>query len=210
MALLIVGDISAREKTDIILNGIQKKYSHLSSFRIPYTREVITKSMSMLGNQVKGDTATGDIFFAPPCYLRLDQKTPQAETLVTDGKIIWWHVPEDACAYKYPADKFGKELNLLSDIFNGLTQARKRFKVKMLPSENEKYRLDLRPDPPWEEVDHILLTVTQKNEIQIVEIHNLLGSVTRFNLKKLVLTDKLKDAFFKFVVPDGVRVIKDE
>jgi outer membrane lipoprotein-sorting protein len=118
--------VYARHNAVVILDGIQKRYSHLAGCRISYTREVITRSMSMLGNKLKGDTATGDIFFAPPCLIRLEQKTPRREIIAGNENTIWWYIPEKSCVYIYPSNRFGKELSLLSDIFSGLVDVNKK------------------------------------------------------------------------------------
>ena len=57
-----------------ILDGIQKNYGRLSGLSVPYSREVITRSMSMLGEQARGDMASGTIYFKHPYLLRLEQE----------------------------------------------------------------------------------------------------------------------------------------
>jgi len=208
LILWFAGNLYAQDNAAAVLDGIQKKYSHLAGCRISYTREVITRSMSMLGNRLKGETATGEIFFAPPCLIRLEQKTPRRETVVGNEKTIWWYVPEESCVYIYPSDRFGKELSLLSDIFSGLVDVNKKFKVVMLPEDKKgRYRMELRPAPPWKEIDRIILTVNKDYGIRTVEIYNLFGGITRFNLKKMVVKHDFVDGFFHFVVPVGVKKI---
>ena len=194
-----------------ILEGIRNKHSHLPGLTVNYTREVITRSMSMLGNQVKGDLATGRIYFSPPYFLRLEQETPQAETIIANGETLWWYIPEKKQAYQYPFLKFGKELKLLSDIFRGLVRVEENFQVAMLMQEEEgAYGIELRPDPPWQEIDRIVLTVTGGYDIRQVDIHNQLGSITRFKLEGLAEREKFDKDFFRFTVPGGVRLVKEE
>ena len=200
--------VYARHNAVVILDGIQKRYSHLAGCRISYTREVITRSMSMLGNKLKGDTATGDIFFAPPCLIRLEQKTPRREIIAGNENTIWWYIPEKSCVYIYPSNRFGKELSLLSDIFSGLVDVNKKFRVMLLPkNRKDRYRIELKPAPSWKEIDHIILTVSKDYEIRTVEIYNLLGGITRFNLNNMVVQSDFVDGFFHLAVPDGVKKI---
>ncbi|NQU14566.1 MAG: outer membrane lipoprotein carrier protein LolA, partial [Desulfobacteraceae bacterium] len=103
-----------------ILDGIRNKYGHLPGLSVTYTREVITRSMSMLGGQVKGDLATGRIYFKPSHYMRLEQETPRSETIIYNGDTLWWYIPDKKCVYKYPAQQFGQELRFLSNVFGGL------------------------------------------------------------------------------------------
>jgi len=211
LVLLLQGAALASDDLSGTLKGIQKKYGGLPGFSIPYTREVITRSMSMLGNQVKGDLATGQMFYKPPHFLRLEQKTPEAETIITNGDSLWWYIPGKKRAYQYPSQEFGKELRLLSDIFHGLMRVEETFHVAMLgPDKQGEIRIELRPNPPWQEVDRIILTVIKGYNIRMIGIHNQLGGITRFTLKNLIVKDKFEKGFFQFIAPEGVELIKKE
>ena len=105
----------------------------------------------------------------------------------------------------------GKELRLLSDIFHGLKRVEENFNViQSRLSETKDIPITLIPDPPWEEIDHINLQVDKGDfHIHMVEIHNTIGGITRFTLGDLSIQKKLRDTFFQFKVPEGVKVIKD-
>jgi len=191
-----------------ILEGIQKNYGHLSGLSVPYSREVITRSMSMLGDQAKGDMASGTIYFKHPYLLRLEQKKPKAETIISNNDTLWWYIPDKKCAYRYPAKDFGKELRLLSNIFRGLSQVENSFQVLLQDrNKSREYEIELIPDPPWQEINKINLTVTTKYEIQTVRIHNQLGSITVFKLGGFAEKEGFEKGFFQFVVPEGVKLI---
>jgi outer membrane lipoprotein carrier protein len=202
--------VSGSDNLSGVLEGIRNKHNHLPGLTVKYTREVITRSMSMLGNQVRGDMAAGRIYFRPPYFLRLEQKTPQAETIIADGETLWWYIPEKKQAHQYPFLKFGKELKLLSDIFRGLVRVEENFQVAMLMQEGQgEYKIELRPDPPWQEIDRIVLTVTEGYDIDQVDIHNQLGSITRFRLEGLAERGQFDKEFFHFTAPEGVKLVKE-
>lgn len=202
--------VFAKDDLSTILEGIRGKYGNLPGLSVGYTREVITRSMSMLGDKVKGDVATGQMFFKPPYFLKLEQKTPNPETLIANEDTIWWYIPDKKNAYKYPSREFGKELRLLSDIFRGLSQVTTNFQIVMSDqNEQGKYKIELIPDPPWQEIDRIALTVTRAYDIQVVNIYNQLGTVTRFTLVGLIVKDNFEKGFFEFILPEGVR-LKEE
>ena len=46
--------LASQESLPGILKGIQAKHCDLPGLKIEYTREVVTRSMSMLGNQLQG------------------------------------------------------------------------------------------------------------------------------------------------------------
>jgi len=200
----------ADEGLSNILEGVRKTYGHLTGFRLDYTREVISLSMAMMGDKVKGDLATGKIFLKPPYFLRLEQLSPKPESIITDGSTLWWYIPDKKKAYQYPSKDFGKELRLMSDIFSGLSQVENTFQIVLLGKQNgEEYHIQLNPDPPWQEISSIALKVTKDYHIRVMEIHNQLGGVTRFTLKDLRPKKEFEKGFFHFVAPDGVTLVKE-
>jgi outer membrane lipoprotein carrier protein len=210
IVLLQPGPSVASGRLSDILDGIKKRYADLPGLTVTYTREVITRSMSMLGTEVKGDLATGHIYFKPPYFMRLEQETPKPETLASDGEILWWYIPDQKRAYEYLSSQFGQELRLLSDIFHGLMNVEDRFQVALLGRTSDRQdEIELRPNPPWESVDHITLEVGPGYEIRQVDIHNPLGSVTRFKLETIRVTDSFPKNFFQFKPPEGTEVIKE-
>ena len=202
------GTCLADESLGAILEGIRKTYGPLPGLSVPYTREVVTRSMTMLGGQIKGDLASGAIYFKHPHFLRLDQERPRPETIIANGKTLWWVIPGKNCAYRYPADQFGKELRLLSDIFRGLAHVADSFEV-VLNQENVsgKYEIELIPNPPWEEIDRIQVIGGQDYQIHSIDIFNALGTITRFTLGTLSEKGDFKEGFFRFVPPEGMDVI---
>ncbi|MCG6881680.1 MAG: outer membrane lipoprotein carrier protein LolA [Deltaproteobacteria bacterium] len=212
MVLLLILPINsatfAEDTLSTILQGIRNRYGTTSGLSVPYTREVITRSMSMLGNQAKGDLASGIIYFKPPHFLRLDQEKPVVERIIANASILWWYTPQKKEAHQYKTKDFGRELRLLSDIFRGLVDVNDSFKVA-LQEKDEKgnYEIVLVPDPPWQEIDRIALTVSPEHEIRSVRIFNTLGSVTRFNLGQFTLVKTFEKGFFDFVAPPGVNLI---
>jgi outer membrane lipoprotein-sorting protein len=209
--LLLQSPALAKGDLTDILEGIRKNYGDLPGLTLSYSREVITKTMAMLGDQVKGDLATGRMFFKPPCFLRLNQETPKPETVISDEDTIWWYIPDENRAYKSSAKEFGKELRLLSDIFQGLIQVHERFQVTLLdPNELGEDQIELKPKTPWENIDRIILAVTAGHHIRIVGIHYQLGSVTLFTLKDIAAKQDFEKDFFTFVVPEGVKIVEEK
>ncbi|MBW1780307.1 MAG: outer membrane lipoprotein carrier protein LolA [Deltaproteobacteria bacterium] len=211
--LIILGSLFqgvslADESLVTILEGIKKTYGRLPGLCVPYTREVITRSMSMLGSQARGDMASGKIYFKYPHFLRLEQKEPKQETIIANNDTLWWYIPDRKCAYRYPAKDFGKELRLLGDIFQGLAHVEDNFQV-ILHGRNPsgEYDIELIPDPPWQEIDRITVTANPHYEIRAIKIHNPMGSVTLFTLGRLSEEKDFEEGFFQFLPPEGVRLI---
>ena len=198
----------ANDRQTIIMEGIKNKYTHLSGISISYTREIISSTMSMLGNQLNGDFASGIIYLKPPAFLKLEQKSPRQEIIITDGMVIWWYIPEDKCAYKYPARKYSRELGLLSDIFCRFSTLENSFDIKLSGTDQGENKIELTPNPPWQEIEKIIITVTDRYVIRKIDIHNTFGSITSFKLKDLNEIKVFNKDFFYFTPPKGIKIIE--
>jgi outer membrane lipoprotein carrier protein len=212
LVLLFIGfsPCQADEPLSQILSGIKKRYAQLAGLSVPYRREIVTKSMALLGDQMKADVATGRIFFKPPHFLKVQQETPTPEDLITDGGVLWWYIPQKHQAHRIPSSKLGNELRLLADIFQGLRGVEASFVVVLVGEDEKALTLELTPNPPWPDVHHINLWINPKDFlIQRVEVYDLMGGVTRFYLGEVTEQKKFKQDFFTFVPPPGVQVIED-
>ena len=201
--------VLADQQLPQILDGVRKTYSPLPGLSLPYEREVITRSMAMLGGGTNKDLATGQLYFQPPSFVKIQQETPKPETMSTEGPVLWYYVPHKKKAYRYPSPDF---VQLLSDIFQGLRDAEERFDILLLGvSEDGRCELKLSPNPPWPDIQHLELTVSQMDyTIQKVVIYNIAGGITRFILGDLHVENSFPEDFFRFYVPEGVDVIEEE
>jgi outer membrane lipoprotein-sorting protein len=202
---LLAGDEVSR-----IIDGMRSRYGNAAGITAGYTREAISKTMALLGTADRHDIAQGRLYFRPPYSLRLEQTSPQEELLVTDGQSLWWYVPHKKEAYKYSALEFGRELRLLSDILTGLKDAGAHFQITLNShSDTDVFSLILKPDPPWQDIDHIEVMILKNDyTIKQVEIYNTVGGLTRFIFSGLKETDRLEEPFFSFSPPDGTKIIE--
>ncbi len=213
--LLLLGSIPLRkalpdDRLSTVIGGISGRYGNAKGLSAEYTREAISKTMAMLGVADRHDLAKGRLYFRPPHFLRLEQAAPQEELLLTDGQILWWYIPIKKEAYKYPAEKFGKELRLLSDVFKGLkdTEDRFQFTLKAI-SETNIYHLILKPEPPWQEIDHLEVIIGKGDfAIKEVDIYNNIGGLTKFLFSSWKEKDRFRKGFFSFSPPPGIKVIE--
>jgi len=124
-ALLLIPAITKASAWESYLKDVQKRYSDVPGLIIPYEREVISKTMNMLGTGMREEIATGKFFLKPPFFFRIEQETPEHELIISNGKEVWWYIPLKKTAYKYKAEMFSRELNILKDIFTRMTYIKK-------------------------------------------------------------------------------------
>ncbi len=214
--LLLLGPIPLRkalpdDKLPTVIGGIRGRYGNAEGLTAEYTREAISKTMAMLGVAERHDMAKGSLYFKPPHFLRLEQGSPQEELLLTDGQILWWYLPTKKEVYKYPTEKFGHELRLLSDILKGLKDTEDSFQITLKPIPKiNTYHLILKLEPPWQEIDHLEMIIRKRDfAIQQLDIYNNVGGLTRFLFTGWEERDRFGTGFFSFSPPPGIKVIEE-
>jgi len=208
---LLPGRATAEEdKAKQVVECLRTEYGDLPGFRVDYERTIQTSSMVMLGGSGTGDHARGEIFFMPPHYLKIHQKEPREEIVTTNNEYLWWYIPDEKKVHRYRVEEVGKELRALAEVFQGLKEVEESFVISWEGhTEAGDRKIQLVPNPPWAQTDHLTLTVTQGCRLRVVEITSVVGDVTRFVLEGLQPMESLEEDFFRFEVPDGVRVINE-
>jgi outer membrane lipoprotein carrier protein len=206
----LLGKASPDDQISTIMNSIRQRYGEALGLNAEYTREAISKTMVALGVTERHDVAQGRLFFKPPHSIRLEQASPQEELLLTDGETLWWYLPEKREAYKYAADKFGKELRLLVEVLRGLKGSKDHFLIDLTQNpETKTHQLILRPEPPWQDIDHLEVVLRQGDlVISQVTIFNSIGGLTRFLLSDWQENVPLYEGSFTFSPPPGTKVIE--
>jgi outer membrane lipoprotein-sorting protein len=155
------------------------------------------------------DIAEGYFFFMPSHFLKVQQESPAKEIILSDGKNMYWYIPDEKTAYR---TTLGRELEIMSSLCTGMTDIKKDFDVSAIRDENNDISiLKLTPLMDWDELDHLRVFIDpEKFFISRVEIINIIGSITRFSLKEFRRRDDLSMDFFRFDVPEDVRIIVEE
>jgi outer membrane lipoprotein-sorting protein len=208
-AALISPAISAETKVKQVLDKMLETHRQYSSgMSVPYQREILTKSVAML-DDMGSDIATGTFFFREPDMLKVEQKEPTKEYVISNGKNIWFYEPDKKTAIKM--DEIGKSLSIICMIFTGLKNPEDSFNISLLePDGSEDYELTMIPNESWEEIDSIKILVSKKDyRINRIEIIDITGNLTRFKLGAFEQKKELEASFFDFTVPNDVRVIEE-
>ncbi len=210
LTILLCPAAPADTKVSQVLEKVVENCKQFSGgMSVPYQREILTKSTAML-DDVGFDKASGIFFFKEPDMLKVQQEIPTTEYIISNGKNIWWYVPEKKTATKL--DEIGKSLSILSMIFMGLKDPSETFSITLAePEKTDEYRFLLIPDESWEEIDSIKVTVSAGTHmITRIEISDIAGNLTRFTLGEFKQKADMDDSFFDFKVPQDVKVIEEE
>ncbi len=210
LTVLISPATIAETKVSVVLNKILETHRQYSAgLSVPYQREILTKSVAML-DDMGSDVASGTFFFREPDMLRVEQKEPVIEYVISNGKNIWFYEPEKKIVSKI--NEIGRSLSIISMIFTGLKNPEDTFSITLLePDKTDDYELTLIPNETWDEIDNIKIIVSKKDySISRIEIIDITGNLTRFKLGAFEKKTDLEEGFFNFTVPGDVRVIEEE
>lgn len=187
-----------------------RKFSH--GLSVSYKREIITRSMALLGDEMKSDIATGVFYFRQPNFLRVHQERPEEEFIIYNSQYMWWYIPEKKVVYRYSGEQLGKELTVLCDIFMGLRDPDQNFNITITrQTDNNGYLVKLTPKTEWEEIDHIDIMVSDEIfKIEKIELYNIIGSITRFILGEFKARSDIGEDYFDFTAPEGIEVILEQ
>ena len=202
--------IYAETSTPDVLEKIVENHRELSQgLSVPYQREILSRSMALLGDEVKSDIASGIFYFKRPHFLKVHQEQPGEEFIIFNNQYMWWSIPGKKVVYKYSGEQLGKELTVLCDIFMGLKDPDQNFNIKITGlTDSGEYVVNLTPSAGWEEIEHIDITVSGENfRIKKIELYNIIGSITRFILGEFKARSDLSEDGFYFTPPEGVEVI---
>ena len=194
-------------KTEELIKNISEYNASFSVFSSRYVRDIITKSMSLLGRTSSEDKSEGVIYFKPPYNLKVVQESPGNELLVANNENIVWYIAEKNEAHIYNKEKFGKEFDLLIDLFTGFEEAFGNFVISELEPRDGNAVLELVPNPSWQEVAKVEIYISGSRRISSIRIYNHLDTLTYFNLEEFRDEEGLANDFFSFIPPSGVNII---
>jgi outer membrane lipoprotein carrier protein len=184
-----------------ILAGVESRYGG-AGFSARFEQRSILKAMDL------ADTASGSILVKRPGKMRWTYETPEEQLIITDGTDLWVYKPEDNQVAVGRAPTFfgdGKGASFLSD----MKLVREKFEIRLENSGSGGfYVLSLTPIEPNRNISTIYLTVSAQFDVQRIVTYNAYGDENRIDLKEIAFKDSIDDAFFTFVVPEGVDVLR--
>ena len=211
LIFLIGSGLQAQEKEGLsaILGKLKNQFGASRTFKADYTRDLLPKVSSVL--PAAGMKAEGQLLFQSPNKLRLDQKKPRPEQLISNGEKVWWHIPEDQTVQVFSLRDQGQQVKPITDFFSGLGRLDEHFSVRLdqtIPEEAPFYALILQPKTPQPELNRIDLRLSKETLLPLeFTFFNLLGDGTRFRFREVQTGVKVSGEAFQFTPPKGIRVI---
>jgi outer membrane lipoprotein carrier protein len=138
--------------------------------------------------------------------MRWDYQEPEESLVVSDGEILWLYDPAFGEAQRLPmAGAFlsGAAIQFLL----GEGDMLREFRVTELSCGEASVELELVPREPASYEKLRIVADPAGGDISRTVVVDLIGNVTEIDFTDLKVDQKLPDDFFRFVPPEGVKVV---
>jgi len=196
---------SVDEDPKKILKKVEAKYT--SHFIKMDVKSEVTQTLLE-----RTKTYTGKLYLAPEGRFKMDMKTPNKHMLLMNGKNIW--------VVDYPLDETQDKVQILHsksakslknqgflDIFTGVGNLQKRFKIESSDKKNDEITYKLIPKEKDAQVERVELKIDFQSElITGVTFWDSLGNKTQLKLSEQDFSDKSPKDIFDFKPPKNASI----
>lgn len=203
----------AQMSQEAILSGLSARYQGLNTMTASYSRVASTPQTDKLFNSSSSQVATGLLTWSRPARLLLDQRSPQQETMVTDGTTVWWYIPSESLAYRYRNIDVAGQLRPLVTFLSGLDSLRASFDVSPAPANSSRtgqHGLLLKPRARDGSVNSITVWCDSQFTLTGFRLNSVTGETTDFFLTGFMENPKVNNNIFKFKAPRGTDIIDED
>jgi outer membrane lipoprotein carrier protein len=194
---------------DQILSRLKDRFGSAKTFQADYLRDLLPKVPSQLPPQSL--QAEGQLSFRSPGKLRLVQKKPRPEQLISNGEKVWWYVPEEKVVYVYALKDYYLQIKPILDFLSGLGRLDQHYRVSpdpSVPPEASYSGLILEPKTPQADLNRIFLKISKSTVLPVeFSFYNVLGDGTRFRFSRIQSGLILADSLFNFTPPPGTESV---
>ncbi|MDR1045915.1 MAG: outer membrane lipoprotein carrier protein LolA [Candidatus Adiutrix sp.] len=214
LLLLASGPLEARQLSQAqILDGLSRRYRGLDDLQATYSRVASTPSTDQIFKSGSSQVATGVLYWSRPAKLLLDQSTPAPETMVTDGRTVWWHLPGEKIVYRYRNIDVAGQLKPLLSFLGGLDSLQADFQVGPAPFDPARpgqHGLILWPKGgPEGGVEQLTVWCDDSFILTGFRLNSITGESTDFYLTGFRENPGLDQGRFTFRAPRGTEVIEE-
>lgn len=201
--LLSSGQVSAVEDSpappqDEIVRAIEDHYRGLADL----TAQVAQKNdLRSLG---KTQTFTGTLFIKKPGRLRLEYTNGQ--TIVLDGRIVWFHSTKGRQAIKRTFADI-EQANIPVAFLLGAAEIRSDFDVVQAGSGGQRV-VELLPKKPEAAMNKLLLRSDESGRITAMTVFDGSGNSTEIAFTDVKENEGVDDKLFRFKAPKGTEIIE--
>ena len=180
------------------LDKLKKFTRQLHSMQSNFTQTVFDSDMREV------EVSRGKVALQKPGKFRWDYVTPFQQHIISDGKKLWVYDPE---LEQVTVKAFDEALGAAPiALLSGESDLEEQFKVIELGKIDGREFVQLEAKVKDTDFGFMLLALGDKG-LEVMELKDRLGQVTRIEFSKVTMNKKVKAEQFAFTIPKGVDVI---
>ena len=152
------------------------------------------------------ESTSGVVFLNRPDKFRWDYQNPYAQTIVTNGELLWFY--DEDLEQVTIKDVSTSIENTPAAIFGNYEDLDAQFIIIALGNIEEYDWVELTPRDIESQYDSIRLGF-DKDKLGMMVMFDNLSQVTRIDFTDEVLNKKMNDELFNFVPPQGIDIFDD-
>ena len=181
------------------LEKLRKFTNELRSMKADFTQTLFDEKMRQV------EVAKGKVMLLKPGKFRWDYTAPYEQHIIADGEKLWLYDPDlEQVTVKKMSEALGVAPIAL------LTSEEKledQFKIIELGNIDGREFVQLEAKVKDTDYGLMLLALGDKGRLEVMELKDKLGQVTRIEFHNTKFNEKIDPAKFNFTPPKGVDVI---
>lgn len=198
-----LGASAQNTELETVVSSLQNNYKKINDYRASFVQE------SKIKGYPRPQTSSGDVFYRKPGMMRWNYDKPEAQEIVTDGKVLWMYTPSLDQVMK--ADFAMTSQSKVAEAFlSGMGNISKDFNISIKNSKDTKNDiiLMLTPKDKNDPVKSLVLSVDRETiYVRKSVMTDIYGNVTIVSLSDFKVNTGIKKKLFDFVPPEGVEII---
>ena len=189
-----------------IASAVDAHYNHMHTLEAQFTEVYRGSGMDR--------TESGTLWLKKPGKMRWEYRSPREKLFVSDGKTVWFYVPEDRQARKSSAQKLEDVRSPLAFLL-GKTRLEKELHGLSIapdvePAQSGDTMLRGIPAGMTDRVSEVVLEITPQNRIARIVMQGVDGARTEYRFEDQKEDVAIGDARFGFKPPAGIEVVEGE
>ena len=190
LTFILAFSVLAQDNAEGLLNSVQKKYKSINNISADFKQSLNGKG-----------GITGKLYYSKGNKFRLELKN---STIISDGTTLWnYNKGQKKVVINNTSSSDPSSFTIENFLFDypsksnvTLEKENNRNILVLVPREEKK--MNFKQTKIWVNSDYL---ITQVN------IENLSGTITNFQLSNYKLNQNLPDSIFSFSPPEGINVI---
>lgn len=205
--MILFASVSYPFTLDEIIERMQNKYEETKNFKADFTQTSILKSIK------QKQVSRGQVFIKKPGMMRWEYGEPDAQLIVSDGKVIWFYVPADKQVMMSKVNG-ASDSYTLNVFLSGIGKLRDAFKIEFESEEmipQSQYLLRLTPKKSHPNLRRLVIGINKEDfKVETSSIYDIYGNQTTVSFSNIEMNKEMSEDIFHFEIPNGVRVITQQ